>query len=427
MAVDVSIQASSPGKTAEIERQPNGRPPLEAGPGQSPAGPASKGRVLSLDVLRAVAIFLVLGRHTVAPIEGLGAATPLFAAWTRIGWSGVDLFFVLSGYLVSGLLFGEYQKNGRVDLRRFLVRRAFKIWPPYLAYLGFVALWLAWKHRHGEGLAVWPQLWPNLFHVQNYFGTPRVHTWSLAVEEHFYLVAALCFYLLLGGRGSGGRLRHFPWFVALTGALLVVCRSVAFVHAGPGGMNIYATHLRFDGLLVGTLLAYLSCFRPTSLAFFARRPWQSIAVGLALAAPTLYYAPEYNLWTAGLGLSALYAGYGLLLVGWINLPVHTSIGSRFFGTGFARALGAIGFFSYSIYLWHIDLAQTPIHKVAAAAARRGVAPGIVYLCANAVYILAAIAFGWIMARALEKPSLALRDRLFPAAVKSTAAGKAAAV
>src|SRR5689334_22927959 len=94
-----------------------------------------RNRSLQIDMLRGIAILLVLGAHYVVVPSDLGVFQPLADAWRRIGWAGVDLFFVLSGFLVSGLLFAEYQKKQNVDVRRFVIRRGFKIWPPYFACL----------------------------------------------------------------------------------------------------------------------------------------------------------------------------------------------------------------------------------------------------------------------------------------------------
>src|SRR5436190_1807353 len=82
-----------------------------------------RNRSLQLDMLRGIAILLVLGAHCVAAPAGLGIMQPVADAWRRIGWAGVDLFFVLSGFLVSGLMFAEYQKRQNVDVRRFVIRR----------------------------------------------------------------------------------------------------------------------------------------------------------------------------------------------------------------------------------------------------------------------------------------------------------------
>src|SRR5438067_582225 len=107
-------------------------------------------RSVTIDVLRAAACLLVLARHCAAvqwfqsaPLKRIGQGLG------RAGWVGVDLFFVLSGFLVSGLLFREYQQSGRVGAWRFLVRRGFKIYPAYFALLvvGLVINPDPWAHR----------------------------------------------------------------------------------------------------------------------------------------------------------------------------------------------------------------------------------------------------------------------------------------
>ena len=87
-------------------------------------------RVVFFDVLRGIAVILVLGRQMAAPAPDVSGLLKHGAnLWIQVGWTGVDLFFVLSGFLVSGLLFTEYQRHGSVDVVRFLVRRGFKIYP----------------------------------------------------------------------------------------------------------------------------------------------------------------------------------------------------------------------------------------------------------------------------------------------------------
>src|SRR4051812_44086102 len=92
-------------------------------------------RIIQLDVLRAVGILLVLGRHSPLAPRAAGHFEKFSKYWACIGWSGVDLFFVLSGFLIGGLLFQEIKTHGSLDIRRFLIRRAFKIWPTYFVYL----------------------------------------------------------------------------------------------------------------------------------------------------------------------------------------------------------------------------------------------------------------------------------------------------
>lgn len=392
---------------------------------QPAAGYAHRGRSLAIDMLRGVAILLVLGRHYVLEPQNLGLLQPIASGWTHVGWAGVDLFFVLSGFLVSGLIFSEYRQRGAVDIRRFAIRRGFKIWPPYLAYLAVIAGWITW--RKGSASVAWAELWPNVFHVQNYFHTPRVHTWSLAVEEHFYLAAALVFcWLLKPGRAE--RLRHLPAFVACWVLALAALRHVGFLREGAEALNLYATHRRCDGLLVGTLLAYWTHFQPEKLDWLARRPLWLMFLGLGLATPTLVGTPEASPWLAGIGLTGVYVGFALFVLGWLNVAgVHP-----WWRTAFARwpaaLLGQIGFFSYSIYLWHVDLAQTPMRKAMQWLGVGDGAPAVPWTIATLLYVGLAVLTGMALARLFEIPSLALRDRLFPSAVKPLAdlsAGKAA--
>jgi peptidoglycan/LPS O-acetylase OafA/YrhL len=388
------------------------------------------GRSLAIDMLRGIAILMVLGRHYVVSPDNSGVLRPLANAWTTIGWAGVDLFFVLSGFLVSGLIFAEYRNQGKVDLRRFVIRRGFKIWPPYLMYIAAVAAWLAWQ-SYPQLASVWSELWPNVFHVQNYFHTPRLHTWSLAVEEHFYLAVALVFYWLLRPAASDpGKhnlptgvvalpavLRRLPVFIVSCVAGLAALRHAGYVQEGPAELNLYATHLRFDGLLIGTLLAYWTHFKPARLLPVQRHPLAAMCGGIILAAPALIFSPEANAWTAGIGLAGMYVGFSLFMIGWLHVGLVHSGWRRLFASRPAAILGLVGFYSYSIYLWHVDLAQTPIKKLLNAAEFTEASPTVVWPIATILYVVAACVIGALLARCLEMPSLALRDRLFPSTVK----------
>jgi len=367
-------------------------------------------RSLPLDMLRGVAILLVLFRHNVIAPANLGALQFPAALLVRVAWAGVDLFFVLSGYLVSGLLFAEYRRHGTVDVKRFIIRRGFKIWPPYFVYLFFVAGWLAMKN-HGVGPAI-QAIWPNLLHIQNYLFTPRIQTWSLAVEEHFYLLVSLAIFTIVRARNPDAYLRRLPAIACGALICLVGCRYHAYLRHGVA-VNLYATHLRFDGLLIGTVLAYLTHFQPRLLAPMNRHPLKLILLGLVLAAPTLYLTPEANHWTVSVGLTALYLGLALVVLGFIHLPESNALWQRCFALAPAAALGHIGFYSYSIYLWHADLAKTPLRKILEHVHLQNLPPAVVWVGCMLIYILVATMAGVILSHLTEKPSLALRNHLFP--------------
>jgi len=97
-------------------------------------------RLVGLDILRAIAIGLVLGHHMGRPPADPSVLMRVIAGWQRGGWIGVDLFFVLSGFLISGLLFREYDRHGQIKLSRFLARRGLRIYPPFYAFLAITVL-----------------------------------------------------------------------------------------------------------------------------------------------------------------------------------------------------------------------------------------------------------------------------------------------
>jgi len=122
-------------------------------------------RLAQLDFLRAVAIFLVIGNHSaICPPETSVILNKITAVWHRGGWTGVDLFFVLSGFLIAGLLFNEYKKRGAIDIKRFLIRRGFKIYP---AFWFLILTTLAVSLLNGEAIYRSGFLSELLF-VQNY-------------------------------------------------------------------------------------------------------------------------------------------------------------------------------------------------------------------------------------------------------------------
>lgn len=382
---------------------------------QSPGPPSLPGeRSLPIDMLRAVAILLVLGCHHVMAPASAGAVAPFAVGWWHIGWAGVDLFFVLSGYLVSGLLFAEYRRRRQLDVRRFLIRRGFKIWPAYAVYLAFLTCWLAYK----EGWAGVESLWPNFIHLQNYFDTPRLHTWSLAVEEHFYAGVAFLLWWLTQRRRPEAAFAALPWVIATVIATVGVLRYLGFTRQGAGEINLVATHLRCDGLLAGTLIAWWQHFRPESFGRWTARPVLLLLGGIALAIPVLVTTPMANAWSASVGLSALYLGFALVVLAACGSSSSISrtrgpvpgLASRP-----ARLLARIGFFSYGIYLWHVDLAQTPGKKIAARLLDMGATPELAWLVATGIYVVLAIVLGMALSWLIERPALALRDRLFPAA------------
>jgi peptidoglycan/LPS O-acetylase OafA/YrhL len=365
------------------------------------------GRIAQLDFLRGIAILLVLFMHTLIQPESAGIFRPVSAALVHFGWSGVDLFFVLSGFLVGGLLLKEIRLRGSLDVKRFLIRRGLKIWPGYFALLLFA---FAIEVRHTGTHATIRKILPNLLHLQNYLGTIRGHTWSLAVEEHFYLLLPLLLiFLLATGRKTISALPVIAAVVA------VICLSlrILVVTANPhGDWHMGETHLRLDGLLFGVALAYAHHFHADKFARFSSHRVLLSLGGLALLLP-MFWFDSSSAFVCTIGYTLLFLGYGLLLSVIVHIPLGSGILGRIMASRIGQGVAFIGFYSYSIYLWFLDLAQDPLHHLLAHHFTR-VSHSLLWLAGMSAYIALAVLVGVVMAKLIELPGLALRDRLFPA-------------
>ena len=337
----------------------------------------------SLDVLRGLAILLVLGHHFPAESTLVGAfdATsrlPIYLrAWHAVGWTGVELFFVLSGYLISGLLFEDYERHGRIRLGRFMFRRFMKIWPPLYVLLAVLALLFAYRPERFP----WRSFLSSALFYRNYLPlhtNPSVlsHTWSLGVEEHFYLLlpVLLMFLVARKGRNSGDPFSSLPWIFC--GLVLVssLLRGVSDIRT--------ASHVKMDSLFAGVFLRYVHMYRPAWFAQLARPHW-------LLAVPFLWSAAfiPAGFLRYSAGFAGLYLGFGLLLAWAVMRTPRGSV---------AKVIAGIGEYSYSIYLWHVPVVMI-------------VCAWKVSAMAFWVYVACALAVGIAMSKLVEMPALRVRD------------------
>lgn len=342
----------------------------------------------SLDILRAVAILLVFCYHS----EGALLVS-------RFGWTGVDLFFVLSGYLVSGLLFREYRLTGGVRPGRFLLRRGFKIYPQFYLLTGVTVVG-TYVVANGP---VWGQVSAEAFFYQNYARGLWGHTWSLAVEEHFYLL--LCAAVIsMARRGGEDPFRLLPLWIAGAAAGVLGLRVATWL-AGPEITeygNVFPSHLRMDSFLGGVLVAYYQVFHPERMREWMRKtaPWLAPA-SIALLAPVSFLKRE-DPFMVTVGFTMVSWAFVLLLLS-VLYPV------RPMGDGWgSRAMVQLGQMSYAFYLWRAP--------VILAGDWIGGMPVNVKLVATFAtsFVLAYASTRWV-----EAPMLRLRDRMVPAPAPRT--------
>lgn len=350
-----------------------------------------------LDLLRAIAVLLVVGSHVTYN-----------SALSRFGWTGVDLFFVLSGFLVSGLLFRDYRASGQIGWSRFIVRRGLKIYPAYyFLMLATVCVCYCIKQP-----IAWRNLWPDLFFLQDYWHGSWGHLWTLGIEEQFYFLLPLCLWLMVRGRGRRP-LHSLLWLCPAVAVSCLLLRWVWFetLHPFDHYTHIRPAHLRLDSLFFGVLLRYLKEFRPAAWsAMLYGHGRFLLALSVVCILPALFFeqsAPFMYI----CGLSLLYLGYGGILVYAVSFL-------RCDGA-FCRLLCRIGESSYSIYLWHLAGASFCV----------AVLQNHFHWGRNAVfvtYVAVSIALGIALAHAIEIPILRLRDRFLPPAGSDRAASRATA-
>ncbi len=298
--------------------------------------PAASDYLPTLDGWRAIAILGVLICHASTAVVGAGGTHPnsQFYALTRYGALGVDIFFGISGFLICTRLLEEEQTRGRISLKNFYIRRGFRILPPYLLYL--VVLALIWALGL---LALHPRdLLSCVFFFRNYIAASWYtgHFWSLAVEEHFYVLWP-CLLFFTGSRR--GRL-----LVVVLAMAVGVWRSVEFRHGYisqylPGASFYERTDVRIDALLWGCWAALLFQL-PVWRERLSR--WISLPVWLALAGAfvsCVVLRPPFSMMFQALIIPLLLVGTIVHPAWWLGRLLESTL------------LRWIGRISYGLYLW----------------------------------------------------------------------------
>ena len=354
----------------------------------------AKKRNHQIDFLRGLAILIVIGRHPPIFSSNAGLLSGLSWYWYNCGWMGVDLFFVLSGFLIGNGLFAEIKAEGSLNVARFLVKRAFKIWPGYIVLMLFLSTGITLDPVSRKNI-IW-----NWMHLQNYIGSCRVQTWSLAVEEHFYLFLPAVLLLLL-------RLKRFTLLPAIAAFVAVFCLVGRFFDL-KGAHSL--SHLRMDSLFFGVLLAYLTKYSPTFAAAIVRRRRLLFCFG-AVVVGVISYLNLLDWYVLTFGLTLTYVGFGAILLALISTTETDGILGKLLFCPLARRIAMIGFYAYGIYLWHIEFGFFP--ALALYPLLSGLPNTLSWLCEMILFVSFSIIFGIMMSRLVELPMLQWRDKIVP--------------
>jgi peptidoglycan/LPS O-acetylase OafA/YrhL len=321
------------------------------------------------------------------------------------GWTGVDLFFVLSGFLIGGQLFASVARNQTISYGEFYFKRSLRILPAFFAVLLLYFTIPAFTER-----STLPPFWRFLTFTQN-FGLDLKqhgafsHAWSLCIEEQFYLILPLFLIVFKTNRRS-------IWLLPILFLAGLAIRSFIWYHilASPDqaafGTNYYAliyypTWSRLDGLLAGIALAALYYFRPATWQRVTRRGNWLLSIALLLIACAWLISHgnnQYGMQGAIFGYPGISIAYGALVLAALS---PTCFLYRF-SSAITRWIATL---SYSIYLTHkqlIHLTHRFLHPL-----------GIGEDSYAALFISIAVAAlgGWLLHLAVEKPFLRLRDRI----------------
>jgi peptidoglycan/LPS O-acetylase OafA/YrhL len=336
------------------------------------------------------------------------SGSPTFGWASQVGWVGVDLFFVLSGYLIANQLFSGVKQGKRLSLPSFYLRRGLRTWPAFwlvlCAYFVFPSV---------MGGKTPPPLWAFLTFTQNLglrAGTAFSHAWSLCIEEQFYFVLPLVLVLALR-LGT----RRWQGWVLLGGLLVLGMASRALLWQQYGAeeqaagymSNIYySTLCRFDEFIPGIAVALVKHFHPDLWQRAMRNGQKLLLAAVGSTALVLYAALRYY-YIDGVGYGFFMTAFGYSLLALCFALLVAAALSPASALYRARVPGAyhLALWSYSIYLTHKPIANIIRNH----AGDWGVSPMFTVATVVAVSLLV----GALLYYLVEKPFMMLRDRLVP--------------
>lgn len=356
-----------------------------------------------LDHLRALAIVFVFLFHYFILSGGQPEWLPDFA---KFGWTGVDLFFVLSGFLISSQLFAQIKQEQNIYFKQFFLKRFLRIVPAFLVTVGLYFCFPFFREK--ESL---PPIWKFLTFTQNLglnlkdFGTFS-HAWSLCVEEHFYLVLPLILILLQ----FTNCIKKSYWVLIALFIFGFTIRIYSFKHLYLPKIEdennwlywyryiYYPTYNRLDGLLVGVSIAGIYQFLPHVWCKISKYGNLFILLGLAVLIGANFLSYDQMTFNASIfGFPLIAIGYGLIIIGAVS---QTS----FLYKWNSKVTTLMATLSYAIYLTHKGV----IHMTHELLAEFKLDNNLMLL----ICMVTCISFAYLLHLTIEKPFMKLRNKIF---------------
>jgi peptidoglycan/LPS O-acetylase OafA/YrhL len=260
---------------------------------------------------------------------------------------GVDLFFVVSGLLVGGLLTKEFEQGKRINFFKFFLQRGFKIWPSFYFFMvvGTLVAYLFYHNTSPDQVIPFWVLKRYLFFYQNYTGVPFHwtfdHVWSLCVEEHFYIMLPVMFLIIQQFIPAKHQRKTLHLFVILTIIAGIIFKHLSFFFTN--GQDTYsATHNRIDALAWGVLLNLLVTYRGEQIRS-KKISIPAFWLGLALFLAALFVSWKFN----NIYFNKIYFHSIVPIAFFLML-----LGAYYVDLSKVKPLRFIAYYSYNWYLWH---------------------------------------------------------------------------
>lgn len=354
-------------------------------------------RINGLDTLRALAILLVLMSHYC----GFVSKHQTFGFAGDIGWAGVDLFFVLSGYLIGNQIMSAAANGQALSLKNFFARRLLRTLPNY--YVVLAAYFIFPVALGGRSTS---SLWQFLTFTQNIgleYGQTFTHSWSLCIEEQFYLILPIVSVVLV-------RLKSPVW---LAWCLLIAAigggmtfRAVAHMH-GHGAFDAevyYSSFGRFDELLPGVAIAMLKNFH-TSLYDRLMRHGQALLITGLLATGGVLYCINSDNYNKLMMVNSL--GFSLLAISFAILTLAALSPNSYLHRLRLPGAAQLALWSYAVYLVHKPVFMLIGEQLAKRHINANAPLTIVLVTAAGIF------GGWLLYRMVERLFMRIREKWFP--------------
>lgn len=360
----------------------------------------SSSRVHGLDVLRSSAIILVFMYHYVCFVSH----KPTFGFLSDIGWIGVDLFFVLSGYLIGHQIFLPLANHQKFSFKVFYFRRLLRTLPNYLFILSIYFCVPGFREQE-----ILSPLWKFLTFTQNFglhTGTAFSHAWSLCVEEQFYLILPLLSLVCIHKKST-----HYGW-ITLLGLLCagIILRGSLWIYYTHNMNNnshafyyttiYYCSFCRLDELVFGVAIAMLHDFHKAIWMKIIEKGNLILLLGVIGSCITSYLFIHHRY-----SLFMIAFGYPLLGISFAALTLAALCPNSYLHRVKIPGAATLAVWSYAIYLIHKPLSVIVCSQLS----KFGIEASSIF--AISLTIVVSIASGGAMYTCIEAPFLRLRDRI----------------